>query len=134
MRTPARKPAGEEALAGLFSLLSQPTRIQVLLIIRRQPACVCHLVAALGLRQATISQHLMALSEAGLVTTRRDSRYIFYQLADERLGELIEQAAAVAGIPFAGLEALSRRPLANCPCPQCSPKAVIPCSSLSPEP
>ncbi|MCE5206680.1 MAG: metalloregulator ArsR/SmtB family transcription factor [Chloroflexi bacterium] len=120
--TPQPKPADEVKIAALFDQLRQPARIQIMLIIREQPACVCHLVAALGLRQAAISQHLMALREAGWVTTRRESRNIYYSLSDKRLVNLIEQGALIADISFSEMEKISRRPLENCPCPQCHPE------------
>jgi len=113
---------GENKIAGLFSQLSQPARIQILLVIREHPACVCHLVAALGLRQAAISQHLMALREAGWVKTTRRSRFIYYKLTEKRLVSLIEQAALIGGISFSEMEKISHRPLENCPCPQCHPE------------
>ncbi|NMC14016.1 MAG: winged helix-turn-helix transcriptional regulator [Chloroflexi bacterium] len=109
----------EVKISSLFDQLSLPARIQILLIICEQPACVCHLVAALGLRQATISQHLMALREAGWVSIRKKKRFIFYSLSDKRLIKLIELAAAIADIPFDEIQAISRRPIPNCPCPQC---------------
>jgi len=114
--------AADEKIAGLFAQLSQPARIQILLIIREQPACVCHLIAALGLRQAAISQHLMALREAGWVTTRRKSRFVYYHMAEKRLLPLIESAAQIAGISFGEIARISQRPLENCPCPQCHPE------------
>lgn len=125
----------ESNLANLFDLLSQPARIQILMIIRKQPACVCHMVAAMGLRQASISQHLMQLRKAGLVKTLRDSRNIYYSLADPRLVTLIEQAAALTGVSMETLEQISRRPLANCPCPQCHPELPpeYSCKSLAPK-
>lgn len=110
----------EVKISALFDQLSLPARIQILLIIQKQPACVCHLVAALGLRQAAISQHLMALREAGWVSIRRKKRFIFYSLSDKRLIKLIELAAAITSTPFNEIEAISRRPLSNCPCPQCN--------------
>jgi len=124
----------EEKISALFDQLSLPARIQILLVIREQPACVCHLVAALGLRQAAISQHLMALREAGLVSIQRKRRFIYYSLADKRLIKLIEQAAAIAGIPFSRIEQISHRPLPNCPCPQCHPELPpeYSCKSLPP--
>jgi len=114
--------AGDEKIAGLFAQLSQPARIQILLIIREQPACVCHLIAALGLRQAAISQHLMALRETGWVNTRRKSRFIYYHISEKRLLPLIESAAQIAGISFGEIGRISQRPLENCPCPQCHPE------------
>lgn len=123
-----------EKIAALFSQLSQPARIQILLVIREQPACVCHLVAALGLRQAAISQHLMALREAGWVTTSRESRFIYYHLAEQRLLPLIETAAQIAGISYDEIARISHRPLDNCPCPQCHPELApeYSCKSIHP--
>ena len=125
--------ADDEKIAGLFGQLSQPARIQILLIIREQPACVCHLVAALGLRQAAISQHLMALRDAGWVTTSRNSRFVYYHLAEKRLLPLIESAAQIAEISFAEIARISRRPLETCPCPQCHPELPpeFSCKSIS---
>ena len=40
------------SLAGFFQLLGQPVRIQILLIIAREQACVCHIEAVIGIRQA----------------------------------------------------------------------------------
>lgn len=55
----------EEQISKLLSLIGQPARIQILLIIGAQEACVCHLEAVLGMRQASISQHLMVLRKTG---------------------------------------------------------------------
>lgn len=84
-------------LADLFSLLSQPSRLQILQLIGRNEMCVCHLKATLGLRQAYISQQLMGLRQAGYLTTRRQGRSIYYSLVDPRLLELIEVAAGILG-------------------------------------
>ncbi|MGD0006504.1 MAG: metalloregulator ArsR/SmtB family transcription factor [Anaerolineaceae bacterium] len=109
------------SLAEFFRLLGQPVRIQILLTIATQEACVCHLEAALGIRQAVISQHLMVLREAGLVVTNRDGRNIFYRLARPGLFEAICQMASVSGCEADDLARYSRRPLPDCPCPRCNP-------------
>jgi len=120
----------EENLAQFFSLLGQPVRIRILLTLGSEEACVCHLEAALGLRQAKISQHLMALRDLGLVDARRDGRNIFYRLADPALIEIILRAGALTGIPEADLRELSRRPVPGCPCPRCNNGETSGCSSM----
>jgi DNA-binding transcriptional ArsR family regulator len=80
-------------LADLFSLLGQPSRLQILLLISRGEVCVCHIKAVLGFRQAYISQQLMGLRQGGWVSTRREGRSIYYRLTDPRLMNLIELAA-----------------------------------------
>ena len=110
-----------KSLAGLFQLLGQPVRIQILLIIATQEACVCHIEAVLGIRQATISQNLMVLRNAGLVLTNRIGRNVFYYLANPGLLEAIQRLAETAGIQTGALAALAARPVVNCPCPKCNP-------------
>lgn len=104
--------------ASLLRTLGQPTRLRILLALQRGEACVCHLEAILGMRQAYISQHLMALRDAGLVTTRRDGRFIFYRLRDPELVEVIVRAGNIAGV------SLPQSPPAlqadACDCPSCS--------------
>jgi DNA-binding transcriptional ArsR family regulator len=59
--------ARSEPEARLFRILSNPARLDLLACLRDGEACVCHLEAALGLRQAYISQQLAVLRQAGLV-------------------------------------------------------------------
>jgi ArsR family transcriptional regulator len=110
----------EEQLARTLALIGQPARIQILYALGEQETCVCHLVTALNLRQASISQHLMALREAGIVSARRDGRNIFYQITQPAVLDVLGQAAALCGLPAGAFEALAARPVANCPCPRCS--------------
>ena len=110
-----------EKAAQLLHLLGQAERLSILLAIGNGEACVCHLEAALGLRQAYISQHLMTLRQAGVVTARRDGRNIFYRLETPDLLDLIRQAGKLAGLPETEL-LFPAHPavLGNCPCPHCT--------------
>jgi DNA-binding transcriptional ArsR family regulator len=61
-----------EQISNLFQVIGPAARLQILLAIGEGEVCVCHLEAMLGLRQAALSQHLMALREAGIVSDRRE--------------------------------------------------------------
>jgi len=111
----------EENISKLFSIIGQPARIQILMVIGEQEACVCHLETVLGTRQASISQHLMVLRKAGLVTTHRDGRNIYYRLQQPEIIGILEQAARLLGSDPNMLRSLAFRPITNCPCPQCNP-------------
>ncbi len=111
----------EKHIAKLLALIGQPARIQILLVIGSQETCVCHLEAVLGMRQASISQHLMVLRKAGLVATKRDGRHIFYCLNHTDVIGVLERAAQLAGIDPGSLQPLANRPVPGCPCPQCNP-------------
>ena len=107
-------------ISRLLANISQPARLRILLAIGKGEACVCHLEALLGYRQAYISQHLMALRKTGLLDTRRDGRYIFYRLRDLQLLDLMRAAGHVAGVSPAELDHLiSTNPLPHCCCPDC---------------
>lgn len=110
-----------EQLADLFQLISSPARIAILLTIGRGEACVCHLEAVLGWRQAYISQHLMTLRKAGLLQDRREGRYVYYRLTDEGILALARQAAALSGIPPEHVDRLTNPdPGPQCKCPHCA--------------
>jgi DNA-binding transcriptional ArsR family regulator len=75
MKKPSIPQLSEQIAAPLTSIAS-PQRIAILLAIGNGDACVCHLEAALGWRQAYISQHLMALRKADILQGRREGRYV----------------------------------------------------------
>jgi ArsR family transcriptional regulator len=107
-------------ISQLLRAISSTPRLHILLAIGTNEACVCHLEVKLGLRQAYISQHLMDLRKAKVLTSRREGRFIFYRLSDPRLLELIQQAGEVANIPEPELrQLLHNNPLPQCCCPNC---------------
>ncbi len=104
----------------MLRAIGQPVRLRILLAIGRREACVCHLEALLGLRQAHISQQLMALRKAGILSARREGRFIYYRLNDPRLLDLIQMAGRLAKIPETELKALVQADqIPHCCCPKC---------------
>ncbi|MDH4137824.1 MAG: metalloregulator ArsR/SmtB family transcription factor [Anaerolineae bacterium] len=76
--------------AQLFRILSHPARLQILDILRGGEECVCHIQSLLNKRQAYVSQQLMVLRDAGLVTDRKDGLNVFYRLADPAVADLLK--------------------------------------------
>jgi ArsR family transcriptional regulator len=114
-----------DRIARLMKLLSDPFRVRLLLALSRQEACVCHLERLLAKRQAYISQHLMVLREEGLLTARRDGKYIFYTLKDRRLLNLFRRAAELTGSTLDSVSVAQKDSLSNCACPTCAPPNLI---------
>jgi ArsR family transcriptional regulator len=106
-----------QQISAVFEALSAPARLQILLGIGAGEACVCHLEALLGLRQAYISQHLMALRDKDLITARREGKYIYYRLRDPGILNLVSEAARLAGLTDADLRLGT---LSHCECPHCN--------------
>ena len=111
-----------EEVAALFRVLMHPTRLAILAILRAGEQCVCHMEATLGLRQAYISQHLIVLRDAGLVSVRRDGWSIYYRVTRPEIFSVIDAASLMmtqGDQERAGTSAIAPRPGA-CSCPKCS--------------
>jgi len=63
--------------------LSDPGRVRILLALRPGELCVCQITELFGLAPSTISKHLSVLSQAGLILSRKDERWVYYRLPDE---------------------------------------------------
>ncbi len=123
-------PQAAEQIAVPLAAIASPQRIAILLAIGRSEACVCHLEALLGWRQAYLSQHLMALRKAEILQDRREGRYVYYRLRDESLLGLIVDAARLSGLSVDSVSALiSTQANPACECPHCAP-ALIPATTL----
>ncbi|HVR41812.1 MAG TPA: metalloregulator ArsR/SmtB family transcription factor [Thermoanaerobaculia bacterium] len=72
-----KTPGLEEILAGL----ADRTRLRILNLLLEGEICVCYFTEIIGAPQPTISRHLAYLRRTGLVTTRRDGRWIHYRAA-----------------------------------------------------
>jgi len=110
----------EQQAGNILSILGNPFRIQLVFALGAQEACVCHLEALLKKRQAYISQHLMALREAGLLETRRDGKFVYYRLSNPEILELIRYAAEIAGVDQSQFPRQHEvEVLDKCICPHC---------------
>jgi len=71
-------------LAEVFKALGEPVRLRLFsLFAHSGEICVCDLTEALELPQSTISRHLGLLRHAGLVSARRDGKWMHYRLRDD---------------------------------------------------
>lgn len=104
-----------EKISHLLEEIAAPARLAILLAIGENEACVCHLEVALGKRQAYISQHLMALRNANIITARREGRFIYYRLANPDLLTLIRDAGRITNVDITPPPST-----VTCSCPNCS--------------
>jgi ArsR family transcriptional regulator, arsenate/arsenite/antimonite-responsive transcriptional repressor len=84
-------PAQAEQLAAALKVLADPARLRLLSLIQAQAegeACVCHLVAPLGLRQPTVSHHLKVLLQAGLVEREQRGSWAYFRVREQPLAAL----------------------------------------------
>lgn len=95
----------DERLALLAKALGHPARVRILRLLLAREACYCgQLVDELPLAQATVSQHLKVLKDAGLIVGEIEGLRICYWASREHLaelgalvGELLSEAVEVDG-------------------------------------
>src|SRR5215471_18895440 len=90
-------------IASLFSVLSDPTRLQVVYALLSSPTgelCVCDLAASLGRDDTTISHQLRVLRNQQIVAMRKVGRVVYYRLIDEHIRQLLELGMSHASESF----------------------------------
>ena len=78
-----------EAASDVLKALASPIRLGVVRELSRGDKRVHELVAALGVSQPLISQHLRVLRAYGIVTTRRHAREVEYSLANQHIAHIV---------------------------------------------
>jgi ArsR family transcriptional regulator len=87
--------------ARLFHALSDETRLSIIQRLRLGERCVCDLTDAMDAAQSRLSFHLKVLKEAGLVTDRREGRWMYYTLNPDALAEIADVIESLASAPTA---------------------------------
>ena len=84
-----------EREAEFFQALSHPLRLHLLELLRAGGRCACELQPELGVDQSTVARHLLTLKRAGLLRSRKEGVRVVYELADERVLEILELVSQV---------------------------------------
>jgi ArsR family transcriptional regulator, arsenate/arsenite/antimonite-responsive transcriptional repressor len=79
----------DEVLADRLKALGHPARLAILRVLAARGTCVCgEVVKVMPLSQATVSQHLKVLKDAGLICGRIDGKNSCYGLDPDGIAEL----------------------------------------------
>jgi DNA-binding transcriptional ArsR family regulator len=74
--------------------LAEENRLRILLALDGRELCVCQIIEFLELAPSTVSKHMSVLRQARLVDGRKDGRWMYYRLADERAPTEVKEALA----------------------------------------
>lgn len=80
----------------VIGLLADPVRAQIVQVLSRGPACVCHLVEDLELKQPNVSNHVRVLRQAGLIRGENRGKFTFYHLNTGALRDAAAQLTSLA--------------------------------------
>jgi DNA-binding transcriptional ArsR family regulator len=78
-----------DAVADVFHLLGDPTRVRIVDVLMHGERCVSDLADLLGLTESAVSHQLRLLRSARLVRARRAGRMAFYSLDDHHVAGLV---------------------------------------------
>jgi DNA-binding transcriptional ArsR family regulator len=83
-------------LARVFAGISEPARLQILLLLLDGEYNVGELVSRTNISQGRVSIHLQCLRHCGFVTSERRGKFVYYRVRDGRVRELIQRAQELA--------------------------------------
>ncbi len=93
-----------ECHAELLKALAHPRRLEIIHLLRDQELPVSDIHTMLDLPQANISQHLMILRDAQVVTTRREGKQMYYALSHPNIIRASDLLRAVIAEQYADLQ------------------------------
>lgn len=79
-----------EMIAGRFRVLSEASRLKLIIALEEGERNVSALVEATGLTQANVSRQLQALTEAGILGRRKEGLNVIYHIADTSIFEMCD--------------------------------------------
>jgi ArsR family transcriptional regulator, nickel/cobalt-responsive transcriptional repressor len=85
-------PAFAEVVAETMQALAAGSRVRILGQLHAGPRSVGELAGAVGMEPSAVSHQLRVLRHLGLVLGTRDGRRIVYELHDEHVGQMLEEA------------------------------------------
>lgn len=95
-----------KAAADLFNVLSNPMRLQIIILLNEGEKDVKEIHERLGLSSSNASQHLAILRAHHLVDLRQEGTRAFYKLRNKKVIDIIRQAIKFLELEFLEAEAL----------------------------
>lgn len=75
-----------------FKVLSDPTRLKIVMALAKEELCVCDIAALLNLTESAVSHQLRLLKNLRIVRHRKSGKMAYYALDDEHIEDLIKSA------------------------------------------
>lgn len=73
----------EKNIALVFKAFCDENRIKILNILSSGEKCACRLLEALNVTQPTLSHHMKILCDSGVVTSKKEGKWMYYKISPE---------------------------------------------------
>ncbi|MBQ3193502.1 MAG: winged helix-turn-helix transcriptional regulator [Oscillospiraceae bacterium] len=83
----------DKKIAKIFKALCDENRVQIMKLLRTGEKCACKLLEELNISQPTLSHHMKILGDSGLVTGRKEGKWMHYSICCDgvkQIGELMK--------------------------------------------
>jgi ArsR family transcriptional regulator len=78
-----------ERICDVFRMLSEPSRLKIVLTLLSGELCVYHILQAVGGTQSALSHQLRILKDNRVLRARREGQNVYYSLADEHVRQMV---------------------------------------------
>lgn len=85
-------PENFQSLAEMFRQLSDGTRLRLYWLLCHCEECVTNLSAMMDMSSPAVSHHLRQLKAAGLITSRREGKEVYYKAVDRPAAQILHDA------------------------------------------
>ena len=92
----------DRQMAYVFKALGDENRIQILKLLRNGEKCACKLLDALNISQPTLSHHMKILCDAGIVSGRKEGKWMHYSICCEGardISQMLQELLTASAIP-----------------------------------
>ena len=88
----------EKKIAGVFKALADENRIRILKLLQSGEKCACVLLDDLHITQPTLSHHMKILCDSGIVTGRKDGKWMHYSISKEGAEVVVDYLKALTSV------------------------------------
>lgn len=88
---PAARQESIEKISKLFKTISDPTRLSILFLLRKEDYSVGAIAQALNMEHSAISHQLKSLKNQRLIKSKRDGKKMIYSLDDHHVFHILDQ-------------------------------------------
>ena len=83
--------------ARVFKALCDPNRVRILELLQTGEVCACALLEQLEISQPTLSHHMKVLCDSGLVTGRKEGKWMHYSISEEGRSQALSLLERLTG-------------------------------------
>ena len=102
-------------LAEAFKALTDENRITILKTLKKGEMCAGDILELLNITQPTLSHHMKILTEAGLVSARKQSKFTYYSITTELADAILEAVGEIFGVEEVNIRTVVREKLVEAP-------------------